>query len=209
MKLSVEGLSSSIVDKYRQHPPMNVFTVAISGIDASGKGYTASQLKLLLEAEGLRVALLSVDDWQMPKSISLLKQNPAENFYHNSFRWTAFFDSLFFPLQKNKSIFLTARLVKLDKDDVYTHHYDFSNIDIILLEGIFLFKRDFNLFFDYKIWIDCSFETGLKRALQRNQEGISNLEMVNDYNTCYYPAQRYHFEKDKPKENADIIFLNE
>lgn len=209
MQTPVEDLCRLIIDNYNKHPAMTTFTVAISGIDASGKGYTAKQLKYLLEENSLHVALLSIDDWQMPKAISLCKENSAEHFYHNSFRWTAFFDSLFFPLQKSCAIDLTARLVKLEKDEVYTHRFEFSNVDIILLEGIFLFKRDFDMLFDYKIWIDCSFENGLKRALQRNQEGLSKEQILSDYKTYYYPAQQYHFEKDKPKEKANIIFINE
>lgn len=209
METRVQDLCSKILNRYHKHPPMNVFTVAISGIDASGKGYIAAQLKTLLEKNKLKVALLPLDEWQMPKSIALNIDNPAQNFYHNFFRCAAFFDSLFFPLQKNRSIELSVKQFSNPHDEVVTKEYRFDDIDIILTEGIFLLKRDLHILFDFKIWVECSFVTALKRAIRRNQEGLSNMELIKDYNTYYFPAQQYHLEKDKPKENADVVFVNE
>ena len=209
MKASVENLCQTIINQNNKYKPMSAFAVAISGIDGSGKGFVAQQLQNLLEENGCRTALVSMDEWQMPKAVALMKENAAENFYHNVFRWNAFFDSFFIPLQKNRSIQLAVKHFSTPNDEVVIKKYDFSNINILLVEGIFLLKKDLAMFFDYKIWIDCSFETSLKRALQRNQEGLSNLELLNDYNTYYHPAQQYHFEKDEPRKNADTIFINE
>ena len=209
MKASVENLCQTIINQYKKYKPMSAFAVAISGIDGSGKGFVAQQLQNLLEENGCRTALVSMDEWQMPKAVALMKENAAENFYHNVFGWNAFFDSFFIPLQKDRSIQLAVKHFSNPNDEVVIKKYDFSNINILLVEGIFLLKKDLAMFFDYKIWIDCSFETSLKRALQRNQEGLSNLELLNDYNTYYHPAQQYHFEKDEPRKNADTIFINE
>jgi uridine kinase len=208
MNSSIKDLANKIFTYYQQHKSQAVFSIAISGIDASGKGYIAKGIKYLLEEKGLNIALLSIDDWQMPKSISLLQENAAENFYYNSFRWAAFFDSLFLPLQKDKSISLKANLVNIKNDKVYAHEYHFEKIDTILVEGIFLLKKDLQAFFDYKVWIDCSFETGIQRALQRNQEGLSPEQLIYDYQTYYYPAQEFHFKKDRPKAVANYIINN-
>jgi uridine kinase len=48
----------------------------------------------------------------------------------------------------------------------------FDNVDLILLEGIFLFKRAHQQRYDFRLWIDCSFKTALERALRRSQEGL-------------------------------------
>jgi uridine kinase len=52
-------------------------------------------------------------------------------------------------------------------------------------------------------------ETALKRAIQRNVEKLKEEQLTQDYNTYYYPEQRYHFEKDDPKAHADFIYLND
>ena len=99
--------------------------------------------------------------------------------------------------------------IRTDADVYFPLVYDFRNIDILLLEGIFLLKQEYLSFYDLKIWVDCSFETGLKRAIQRNAENLDVQRLIRDYNTFYYPAQQYHFRKDDPKGKADLIFNNE
>ena len=206
---AVHELCEAILENFQQKHNRNTFTVAISGIDASGKSILAAGLKYLLEENNLNVALLSIDDWQMPRSISFLPGNAAENFYYNSFRWNAFFDSLFIPLKNKRSIQLKTNLVGFKNNEVYSKEYCFANIDIILVEGIFLLMKDIESFFNYKIWIDCSFEAGLQRALKRNQEGLPKEQLVSDYQIYYYPAQSFHFEKDKPWSLADFIIAND
>ena len=203
------NLSKIILKRFYDHTHDHVFTVAISGIDASGKGYVAKRLESELTRKGLKVANINVDPWQNPIPIRLNKENPAENFYETGFRWDDMFEKLIIPLRKCKSIQLTSRLIFSHADEYFDHQFSYRNIDILLLEGIFLFQEQFLGLYDFKIWIDCSFETGLRRAIRRNIEKLSDERLVEDYETYYYPAQRYHFEKDNPKSLSDIIFCND
>ena len=86
--------------------------------------------------------------------------------------------------------------------------YDYKDIDIILIDGILLFQEKYLTHFDYRIWVDCSFDTGLKRAISRNVEKLEEEKLIHDYDTYYYAAQRLHFERDDPKKFGDVIFDN-
>lgn len=119
------------------------------------------------------------------------------------------FEKLILPIMKNRSIRLTADIVEETASNYRKHEYLYKNIDVILLEGIFLFKRDFREFFDLKIWIECSFEVALKRAVERSQENLQPEETVKAYETIYFPAQKIHFAKDSPQELADLIYKND
>ena len=185
-----------------------MLTVAISGIDASEKGYTADLLQQNLESKGYKVANINIDPWQNPIPILLKKENAAENVYENIFRWNDFFEQLIFPLQKNKSIYLETHGIRTDADVYYPLINNYKNIDILLIGGILLFKRNYLSFYDHKVWIDCSFETGLQRAIARNAEKLNERRLLLDYYIYYYAAQRLHFERDDPKKAADIIFNN-
>jgi uridine kinase len=202
-------LVSAIIDKFKAHQLPGTFTVAISGIDAAGKGYVSKQLNNELRKKGYRVALVNIDPWQNPIPIRLQRENAAENIYENIFRWNDFFGQLIFPLQKDKSIYLETKGIRSDADIYYPLVYDLKNIDILLIEGILLLKKKFLVYYDYKVWINCSFETGLKRALKRNIEKLDDERLLSDYHTFYYPAQRYHFAKDDPQGNTDFIFHND
>ena len=67
-------------------------------------------------------------------------------------------------------------------------------------EGIFLLKRAFQKYYDWKLWIDCSFETALERALQRgHRKGLPPDGTVRAYRTIYFPAEEIHFRRDDLK----------
>lgn len=137
------------------------------------------------------------------------KENAAENVYENIFRWNDFFEQLVFPLQKNKCIYLETKGIRSDEDVYYPLVYNFKNVEILLIEGILIFKEKYFPNYDYKVWIDCSFETGLQRAISRNVENIPEEQLIHDYDVFYYAAQRLHFERDDPKQAADFIYFNE
>jgi len=97
----------------------------------------------------------------------------------------------------------------LPENDVYMQSYDFDEVDVIVLEGIFLLKKELKKNYDLAFWIDCLFETALQRAILRNQEGLSEEEIIRDYSTIYFPAQMIHFVRDDPKSDVDGIMEND
>ena len=206
---NISELSQNILDAFAKHSKASLFTVAISGIDASGKGYTAKLLQEELENRGYRVANINIDPWQNPIAVRLRKENAAENVYKNIFRWNEFFDQLIIRLQKNKSIYLETKGIRSDADIYYPIIYDYTDLDILLIEGILLFKKEYLDHYDYKVWIDCSFETGLQRAITRNIEKLDEERLIHDYEIYYYAAQQLHFERDEPQKIADLIFYND
>ena len=205
----ISSLTKKLLDTFADHDKKTVFTVGVSGIDASGKGYISKQLQERLESSGHNVANINIDPWQNPIAVRLKKEIAAENVYDNIFRWDQFFDQLIFPLQKNKSVYLETEGIRSDADIYYPLIYDYADPDILLIEGILLFKKKYLLHYDYKIWIDCSFETALQRAIQRNVERLDEARLIYDYETYYYAAQRLHFERDDPQKAADMIFYND
>lgn len=208
MVTQLSELCDAIVKQYQKHSYPVAFTIAISGIDASGKGYISRLLHDEIEAKGYKVATINIDPWHNPISERLQKQNPGENFYDHAFRWHDLFTQLIFPLQKNRNIHLETMLIRTNADEYYSYTYDYKEIDILLVEGIFLFRKEFLSYYDWKIWIDCSFENAMKRAIQRNVEKLDEQQLIQDYNTYYYPAQLYHFKNDNPEGIADFIFAN-
>jgi uridine kinase len=202
-------LAEKVQAAYTKHRQDRIFTVAVSGIDAAGKGHISLQLQAELERRGYIVANINIDPWQNPISTRLQIINPARHFYENVFRWDDFFQQLIIPLQKGRSICLHTELIRTDADEYYPFTYNYNSIDILIIEGILLFQEKYIPYYDYKIWVDCSFETGLKRAIKRNAEKLEEADLVNDYHTYYYGAQRLHFERDDPKELADILFNND
>lgn len=206
---STDELTTQILKKHASLGGKSALLVGISGIDASGKGTLAAELKLQLAKSGMHVAKLSVDDWLHPFSAGQIQIGDAFDFYKKGFRYTELFQQLILPLKNKQSVRLQSFKTHLISGRGYPYTWHFVNTNIILLEGIFLFRKNLRDYFDYKIWVDCSYETALSRALKRNQEGLSVDQLKKNYASIYFPAQEIHFAQDRPKSQVDTLIQND
>lgn len=201
----------SLVMSARMSAPVGwSLLVGISGIDGSGKGYVAGQLTRELEMLGYRVATINVDGWLQPPDKRFDPARPAEHFYQHGIRFEEMFSRLILPLRDQRSLRLTAQLSDATNQPYLRDHtYEFDDVDIILLEGIFLLREPHRAYFDLSFWIECSFETALERALLRGQENLPEREVIRDYNAIYFPAQRLHLKRDQPRQFATARIIND
>jgi len=206
--MKIEEIIEIILAAREKMPAAESLLVGISGIDASGKGFITAKLAKKIRQSGFNVADINIDGWLNLPHVRFRETNAAENFYENGLRFDEMFDKLILPLKKARSIDLTADFAEETAADFRPHRYFYKDVDIILLEGIFLFKKEFKKHFDLKIWIEAAFETALKRAIARAQENLPPAETVKAYANIYFPAQRIHFAKDAPQNSADFIFHN-
>lgn len=183
--------------------------MSITGIDASGKGYLTAKIVAALQAENVRVAGINIDGWLNLPRVRFNKADPPEHFYLHAIRFHDMFAQLVLPLRSRRSLCVDADYAEETAAEYRRHTYDFEDIDVIALEGVYLLKREFQAYYDLSFWIDCSFETALERALARRQEGLAVQETVNAYRTIYFPAQELHFARDNPRGAATAIINND
>ena len=206
---SIDEVVREIVGRRAHIPDTRSLLVGVSGIDGCGKGYLAKQLQAHLALHGVIPAILNADGWLNLPEKRFDQCAPAVNFYEKAIRLDEFFDQLVLPLRDRRSIHLEADFLEETAADYRKHSYDYEDVSVVLVEGIFLFKLPYRRDFDLAIWIDCSFPTALARAMHRAQEGLSPANTIAAYDTIYFPAQRIHLAHDKPRENADLIFEND
>ena len=199
---------AAIAAKRAEVPADRALLVGISGIDAGGKGFITEKIAKRLQELGWRVATINADDWLNLPEVCLSQHKPAEHFYEHAIRFDEMFDQLIVPLKENRAVSFVAECADA-KGSRRKHRYEFRKIDIILLEGIFLFRPAYRSCFDLTVWVDCSFATALKRAITRCQEGLPPAETIRAFTTIYFPAQRIHFARDNPQTAADFIIQND
>jgi len=204
----LQSFISRIIAERRVTSPQRAIVVGISGIDASGKGFITEKIAQRLQEAGWRVAAINADDWLNPPEVCLSQRTPGEHFYKHAMRFDEMFDQLIIPLKENRAVSFVADCADA-KWNRRKHIYEFRKIDIVLLEGIFLFKPAYRHHFDLTVWVDCSFATALKRAITRWQEGLSPAETIRAFSTIYFPAQEIHFARDNPQAAADFIIRND
>ncbi len=182
---------------------------AISGIDGCGKGYVTARIVDALRTKGVRAVAINVDGWLNLPNRRFDPSNPAEHFYLHAIRFEEMFAQLILPLRDHRSLRVEADYAEETATEYRRHVYEFDDVDVIALEGIYLLKRAFQAYYDLSIWIECGFDTALERAITRSQEGLSPEETVRAYRTIYFPAQEIHFRRDNPKAGATLIVNND
>lgn len=207
--VTVPALLDHILQARRSHPPDRALLVGLSGIDGAGKGWVAHCLSGALEHCGARIALLNVDDWLNLPAVRFNPADPARHFYSHALRLEDFRELLLKPLRTTRSVDVIADLAEETATAFRRHRYHFSDVDIVLAEGIFLFTPRIRHSFDLTVWIDCPFEIALLRALARGQEGLSPEATIEAYRTIYFPAQQHHFQQDHPRDSATFILAND
>jgi len=204
----IDEVTRKILERRVNTPVTRSLLVGISGIDGCGKGYLARQFEARLALHGVTPAIVNVDGWLNLPEKRFDQSAPGKNFYENAIRFDEFFKQLILPLRDRRWVHLVADFVEETASQYRKHTYDFKDVSVVLVEGIFLFKPQYRNYFDLTIWVDCSFATALARAIQRAQEGLSPANTIAAYDTIYFPAQRIHLAHDNPREHADLIVEN-
>lgn len=208
MDTDIPSLVEKILKKRSEVRLDKSVLVAVSSIDGSGKGYITEKIVAETNRKGIRAIAINIDPWLAPPGERFNPENPGEHFYRHAFQFDDIFKTLICPLKENRAINLT-RLLTGQLGTPFVQTYDFQNVDVIVLEGIFLLKRSLRHYYDLTFWIECSFETALQRALQRNQENLPPDSIVRDYHNIYFPAQKFHFAVDSPLQAVDATYVND
>lgn len=201
-------LVAAIERKRRSIPLDRAILAGISGIDGSGKSTLAPIVVQRLKAIGRRTVLIRLDDWHNPPAVRFDPARPAQTFYEKGLRHEELFANLVLPLKQYRRVRMTATISRPPEERAFRHTFAYDDVDVILFEGIFIFKKKFVRHFDFRCWVGCPFDVALQRALRRNQEGLPEEAIIRDYETIYFPAQRLHMDYDRPAEGVDFLFRN-
>ena len=175
----------------------------------AGGGIGGLTLALMLHKRGIKLAVMNADGWLNLLHVRFQQQDPAKHFYENAIRFDEMFERVILPVRAMRNVSVESDFAEETATTFRKHRYEFRNIDIVLLEGIFLFKLAYRHHFDLTVWIDCSFQCALERAADRGQEGLPREETIRAFETIYFPAQQIHLARDDPGAFADIILVNE
>lgn len=206
---NLEVVVGRILETRRAVPQERSALIAITGIDGCGKGYVTARIVQRLQAAGLRAVAINIDGWLNLPDKRFDPTNPAEHFYLHAIRFDEMFAQLVLPLRDQRSVRCEADHVVETATTYEPVTYEFENVDVVVLEGIYLLKRAFQDLYDLSCWIECSFETALERAISRGQEGLPPEDTVAAYRTIYFPAQEIHFQRDDPRAAATLMANND
>ncbi|MGF3103030.1 hypothetical protein [Rossellomorea sp. DUT-2] len=78
--------------------------------------------------------------------------------------------------------------------------------EIVILEGVFLQRKEWRSYFDFMIFLNCTQELRFKRVLGRDVYLGDYQVRLEKYKRRYWLAEDFYLNEEKPIDNADFIF---
>jgi len=175
--------------------------VGITGINASGKTTFSQKIKADLEKLGKNVFILSFDDYKAPsRNIEHLGEDMAFHYYHHWFDYNMIKKGFF-------------ERIKNEKVKIRSHNWekeiDFSTVDVIILEGVFVFHPELIDYMDFKIFLDVNEETARSRILERDITFETKDIIRHKWEFRNIPAFGIYIKETNPIGSADIVLYEE
>jgi uridine kinase len=184
--------------------------VGIDGRCAAGKTMLADELGQVLSGRGSEVLRPSVDGFHHPRDRRYRQgEYSAQGYYEDAFDFEAVRRSLLepisgqvFPVMCREVTFDYRADLRVDAPPVSV-----SANCILLFEGLFLFRREINAYWDYRILLDIDPETALSRALVRDTIEPPGV-IRRKYAERYEPAWQMYVGDENPKAKANVVIDN-
>lgn len=182
------------------------FIVAIDGLSGAGKTTLTKEIKRELNNQNVEVSIFHIDDHIVESSeryktgyeewyeyyylqwdIELLKKRLFEKLHND-------FNNIRLPFYNNSADRNVMKQISVESDC------------IVLIEGIFLQRKEWKEFFDLTIFIECPSELRYDRALNRDLYIGDYQERLAKYKRRYWPGEDHYLTTENPVVNADIVF---
>lgn len=189
--------------------PKKVYVVGVDGLGGAGKSTVSNLLKSKLRNKGFGSYVLHIDDFIHTKYI---RYNEFEEewycYYNIQWRYDYLVKEILLPIKNCSKIDRLIELYDKENDNYVLESIDILQGCILILEGIFLQRKELKGYLDFIIYIDAPKELRLKRVLERDSY-IGEIEDIkNKYNRRYFPAEERYLTEYSPVENANLVLRN-
>ena len=200
-------LKSALLDIYNKNESTKAQIIAISGIEGGGKRALSEKIAEALTLHGIRVAVIHTDDWEAAENVRFNVMSSPEEYYLNAYRFDEMFEQLVLPLKLFGSIKTSVTLE--DVLNPRTVEYDFQNIEIIIIEGVYLLQEAYLDLYDYTCWVVSDYDAAFARLVEQSNVEQSQHALVNLFELLIKPAEQYHIDTDNPEGNAKSIYIEQ
>ena len=184
------------------------FVLGINGIDGSGKTEFAENFKKFLLLNKHKAQIINMDDFFNSKGERYSGNNQVYNYFHKSFNIDILINELLMPIRKGKCFRKKLTLLNIKTNKYNTRkEYILENDTVVILEGIFLFRKELLNFIDYKIFLEISFQESMKRMKNRDIPIYGNI-MLEKISNKIFPAQKKYLGTYLPFKKANILIDN-
>ena len=208
-KIVYDYISDSILRLSSLYPRL----IAISGKDASGKTVMANILgEYLKDKTDRQIIRISADDFMNERVIRrTVTGSEGESCYKYTFNFNALKKFALGPLQPNANyVYKTKFFDQTTDSKMISNNKRADNDAIIIVDGVFLFKKDLANYWSLKILLETADNIVIERGAMRDINRIGNYEDArNKYINRYIASQTIYYNEEHPEKSSDIIINND
>ncbi|MDO8648011.1 MAG: hypothetical protein Q7R70_06400 [Candidatus Diapherotrites archaeon] len=201
-----DSIMTMVVNSFLKSGKTIIF---VDGIDASGKTYFARNLKKSLYSKAIKSTQLRVDDFL---------KTETKRIRNGKSSWKAYYSQWFDFITIKKILTTFIQKGKLEKESLIFNNktkkkkekIQVKKESILIVEGVFLSKKEFSKIPAFRIFLDIPFSCSFERQLKREPivRKISRKEVIFRWNHWHKPAQQWYLRKNHPKKAANLVINN-
>ncbi|MGG2937467.1 kinase [Bacillus pacificus] len=184
----------TIMKKHRE----NRFILGIDGLSRSGKTTFVANLKENMKQESIPFHIFHIDDYivERNKRYDTGFEEWYEYYYLQwDIEWLR--QKFFRKLQNETRLKLPFYNDEVDLCEM--KKVQIPIVGVIIIEGVFLQRKEWRDFFHYMVYLDCPRETRFLRESPETQKNLSKFK------NRYWKAEDYYLETELPKDRADVV----
>jgi len=198
----IEDLLSNFQNRTVRERP---YIVGIDGLSGAGKTTLVKKLQDYLKNQ-CNIVVLHIDDHIVERDRRY--HTRYEEWYEYYYlQWDAemLVEKLFKKLHSN-STELTLPFYDKSIDQIEHKTLSIHSNCMVIIEGIFLQRKEWKEYYDFTIFVDCPREKRYERVLQRDSYIGNEQEILDKYKRRYWLGEDYYLETVKPTEIANKLY---
>lgn len=204
----IARIATIVCNQKLDHPTR----VAVDGTTASGKSTLARELITAVRMQERQAVHLSMDGYHHRRAHRWMKGPlSAEGYYEDAYDFPTFVTNVLMPLGPDGDGYFKARIIDLATDQPVDEPPLLAPPDAVLIvDGSFLQRAELADHWDYRIFVNTSFDVALARGLARDAASLGGEDAARTaYQSRYHAAARLYISDRHPAEIASVVVDND